>query len=285
MNKANVVIVTRTKNRSIFLKRAISSVAGQTYRDYVHLIINDGGDKHDVEEVIKQSSESAKANIQVFHRAKSSNAPDTIFNESIDRVDSEYVVIHDDDDSWHEDFLRRTVKVLDSKKDVAGVVVRTDKIIERIHANDIRIIKTKQYQPDVKAIGLYRQCVDNQLTPISFLYRRKAYLKVGKYDETLPVVGDWEFGIRILLQYDVEYLDPGFALANYHHRKKPDNSFAAHNHRYYFNLVANRYLRKDLANGGLGVGYIISNIRYQQSFMGKTMRKIAPNFINKWLID
>jgi glycosyltransferase involved in cell wall biosynthesis len=274
--KPIVVVITRTKDRPIFLERAMKSVENQTYSDYLHVIVNDGGGKKEVEGVISRIDDPTKNKVKLFHRDVSSGAPDTIFNESIDRVDSEYFVIHDDDDTWDPDFLQKTVKHLDNHKQLGAVVVRTDKIIEAAQGDMIQEKKKTQWMPDVKVINLYRQCIDNQLTPIATLFRRSAYEDVGKFDSSLPVVGDWEFGVRLLQKYDVDYVDPGYALAYYHHRNDGANSFAEHDHRYYSNLVMNKYLREELADGRLGLGYIMSELKYNQSFIASTLKKILP---------
>lgn len=274
-----VAVITRTKDRPIFLRRAIQSVANQVYQDYVHVIINDGGDKKEVEGIVAELGETSHQNIQVFHRDKASDAPDTIFNESIDRIDSPYFALHDDDDTWHPDFLQTTVQHLDEHKLLGAVVVRSDKIIESVQDNTITAKKRNHWMPDLKVVNLYRQCIDNQLTPIATLFRRSAYEAVGKFDSSLPVVGDWEFGVRLLQKYDVDFIDPGFALANYHHRTQADNSFAAHNHRYYTNQVMNKYLRAELAEGRLGVGYIMNQLRYNQSFIASLFKRLLPTGI------
>lgn len=281
MNK--IAIITRTKDRPLFLRRALKSVEAQTFNDYVHVIINDGGDMELVDRIVKELSAEQRKKTEVYHRPKSSNAPDTIFNESVDRVESELVVIHDDDDTWHEEFLQRTISILDKHTDIAGVVVRVDKVIEKVKDEVITLIKKLHYMPDMRAISLYRQCIDNQLTPIAFVYRRNVYEEIGKYDDTLPVVGDWEFGLRLLQNYDVAYLDPGFALANYHHRRQGNNSFSSHDHRTYITQVHNRYLRADLKNGNLGIGYIMNDLRYQQDFITTTIKKLLPNFATKFI--
>lgn len=276
MTYKKVAIITRTKNRPQFLERAIQSVASQNYQDYVHVIVNDGGDSEQVERIVERSGR--KEYIELFHRKVSSGAPDTIFNESIDRVDSEYVAIHDDDDTWHSEFLKQTVEALDAG--AKGVVVKTDKVIEEVTKESIRKLKTLPYMADMFAVSLYRQCIDNQLTPISFVYRRDVYNEIGKYDQSLPVVGDWEFGIRFLLKYDVQYIDPGFALAHYHHRKvKTDNSFAHHNHRKYVTQVATTYLRKELSENTLGVGYIMSTLKYDQDVRHSLIKRLIPKSI------
>lgn len=279
---AKIAIITRTKDRSVFLPRAIKSIAEQSFDDYVHVIVNDGGDREAVEKIVNSQSPEVLSKIKLFHRSDPSGAPDTIFNESIDRVESEYVAVLDDDDTWHKDFLLQTTQHLDNTNGAAGVVVRTDKVIEKLKDNTIQTIKSERLLPDLQAISLYRQFIDNQLMTNAFVFRRSAYEKVGKYDESLPVVADWEFGIRFLQEYEVDFLDPGFALANYHHRVgTKDNSFVRHSHRKYVTLVANRYLRKDLKNGILGAGYIISDLKYRQDSRNDFIKRIIPTRVLK----
>lgn len=282
-----VAIITRTKDRPLFLRRALQSVKSQSFSDYIHVVVNDGGDKAQVDGLISELDREHRSKTKVVHRPKSSNAPDTIFTESVDAVDSEYVVIHDDDDTWHENFLLKAVSKLDeSDERVGGVVVRTDKVMEELLSNgSIRTINSKPWLPGMKVVNLYRQCAENQLTPISFLYKRSAYIGAGKYDSSLPVCGDWEFGIRFLCKYDVDFLDPGYSLAFYHHRKyapgaQGNTSFAGNDrHRYYANLIMNRYLREELAGGRLGVGYIMSKIRYEQGFVSRLVQSVMPRFV------
>lgn len=278
-----VLVVTRTLVRSPFLERAIQSVASQTFSDYVHVIVNDGGDKDTLDNIVSSLEEPVAEKMKIFHRKESSNAPDTIFNESIDRVDSEYFAIHDDDDTWHPEFLQQTVDHLDKSKELGAVVVRTDKVIELVEGQSIQESKRAQWMPDVKAINLYRQCIDNQFTPIATLFRRSAYEDVGKFDSSLPVVGDWEFGVRLLQKYDADFLDPGYALANYHHRKLKNGKMghvSSHKkHRYYTNKVMNKYLREELANGQLGVGYMMSQLKYNQTNTSNMLKKFLPNSI------
>lgn len=269
-----VAVITRTKDRALFLERAIESIHSQTYTDYIHVIVNDGGDKKSIDELIAKQPQSIKDRIKVFHRESSSGAPDTIFNESIDRVKSDYVAIHDDDDTWHPEFLERTIVVLDNG--AKGVVARTDNVYEELSGASIIKKKTSQYMPDMHAVSLYSQCLDNQLTAVAFVYRRDVYEEIGKYDTSLPVAGDWEFGIRFLMKCDVDYLDPGFALAYYHRRTRADNSFHDHDHRTYVTKIQNKYLRQDLANGSLGVGYIMSSLRYEQDMMTSIVRRVLP---------
>ncbi len=44
MTTSSVTVITRTKNRTLLLERAIKSVLAQTREDWTHVIVNDGGD-------------------------------------------------------------------------------------------------------------------------------------------------------------------------------------------------------------------------------------------------
>jgi glycosyltransferase involved in cell wall biosynthesis len=279
-----VAVITRTKDRPILLERALKSVHEQTFTDFIHVIINDAGKKEPVDRLTAQYGDK----VQVIHN-ETSGGMEAASNKAIKSVKSVYVAIHDDDDTWHPEFLERTVKHLE-ETNAMGVVVRTDKILEEIQFDGAaRRIKTEQWMPHIKAINLYRQCIDNQMTPITFIYRRSVFDEIGYYDESLPVSGDWDFGIRFLQKWDVDFLDPGFALANYHHRKfKPgaegNTSYAGNDKaRRWTNYLMNKYLREELAEGRLGVGYIMSKLRYDESKMAQMASRVIPKPITKYL--
>lgn len=286
-----VIVVTRTKDRPIFLKRAIKSVHSQSYTDFAHVIINDGGVKGKVDDVVAaELDQVSRKKVHVIHN-DTSEGMEAATNKAIRSLKSEYVSIHDDDDSWHADFLKSTVQALDEMDKAMGVVVRADKVIEELSPQDgaIRTLNVKPWMPQVSVINLYRQCIDNQMTPITFVYRRSALDEIGYYDESLPVCGDWDFGIRFLQKYHVEFIDPGYALAYYHHRKfrpgvEGNTSYTGNEKaRYYTNVLANKYLRKELADGRLGVGYIMSKLRYEDDRMSMFASRLLPGRITKIL--
>lgn len=288
--KSKVAIITRTKDRTLLLRRAIESVHNQTMVDFIHVIINDGGDPDAVDALVEKHATLTDGRVTVIHN-KESNGMEAATNKAIKSVDSTYIAIHDDDDTWHPEFLERMTKLLD-EQNTMGVVARTDKITEELLESKhiVKHLKTEPWMPDLKVINLYRQCVDNQMTPITFVYKRSVLGEIGHYDESLPVLGDWDFGIRFLQKYDVEFLDPGFALANYHHRKfikgsTANNSFGSgtEKHRYYSNRLMNKYLRQELSEGRLGVGYVMSKLKYEQSQLGRLIGSVAPDFISRKL--
>lgn len=264
---AKVAIITRTKDRGILLERAIQSIHNQTMKDYIHVIINDAGNPKVVDDLVDKYKSLIAGRVKVIHN-KTSHGMEAASNKAIKSVDSTYVAIHDDDDTWHPEFLQRTVGYME-ETGAMGVVVITDKIVERITRNNtIKKISQERWLPGVRTISLYKQFLDNYATPITFIYRREVYKKIGYYDETLPVAGDWDFALRFLLQYDIDFLDSKEALAYYHHRPATkginQNSVFVDNglkHEQVLNRLTNHYLRTDIARGVVGLGYYISSAR------------------------
>ena len=259
-----VAIITRTKDRPIFLERAIKSVLKQTFKDYVHVILNDGGDRKKVEAILKKYP--AKNRV-VIHNVNSLGGT-VALNQGIRAVNTKYVSILDDDDSWEKDRLSLAVDFME-KNNSFGTVSKMNKI-EEIIKDDSNVVEVSNnlWRPDITSINLYKQCLENNLSNGCFIYLRSVYDELGGYDEALEVAEDWEFGIRFLLKYDVDFIDVDGATVNYHLR--PEAAGAIGNtvfagikkHNRDINKILNKYLRKDLINGSLGLGYIMSDLKF-----------------------
>ena len=247
---AKVAIVTRTKNRPVLLRRALRSVADQTHPDYVHIVVNDAGEQEPVEREVEQLPPAAKAKVKIIHRAES-HGMEAASNDGLRNSESEYVVIHDDDDTWAPDFLARTVASLDTDPDVAAVATRTEIVYERVEGEVVTQLEREILAPHIDQFALIGIIYRNFYPPISILYRRSVHDAVGYYDESLPVLADWEFDLRMLQQFNGSFLD-GDPLAFWHHRRDSSgdmgNSVIAGQsmHQQYDGIIRDRYLKADL---------------------------------------
>lgn len=247
-----VAVITRTKNRVIMLSRAARSVSSQTFRDFVWVVVNDGGDPTEVDRLVDLYRGSMPEVIVVHHEVN--KGMEAASNAGISACSSEFIVIHDDDDTWEPTFLERTVGFLeqDSKVPFGGVVTAITHVDEVMTDKEVIIRGRKPWHPThsaypVGAIQIADLCVINQFAPIAFLFRRSVYEEIGGYDESLPVLGDWEFNLRFLAKHDIAAV-PDF-LANYHHRPASTNSYGnsvlagALSHVAYDAILRNRILR------------------------------------------
>jgi glycosyltransferase involved in cell wall biosynthesis len=258
------VIVTRTKNRNLLLKRALGSVKSQSYKDFIHVIVNDGGDKDAVDRIVSKYNHK----IKVIHNNESKGLIQAL-NQGIRSVQAKYISILDDDDSWSADRLEKTVGYLE-ETGAKGLVNVMDRVVEKIDGNTIKEISRNRLYDGLTTISLYEQCLDNYMTNGCFTYRRSVYDELGGYDESLQVAEDWDFGIRFLLKYDIDFLHTDHALHFYHHR--PENKSFSGNSVFArreqqnrnLNILRNRYLREDIKEGRFGLGFIMNQLKYQK---------------------
>ncbi|MBT6461191.1 MAG: glycosyltransferase family 2 protein, partial [Opitutae bacterium] len=129
-----VSIITRTKDRPVLLKRAIESVLNQTYTDWLHVIVNDGGEKEAVESILEPFRDRYRDRLQILHHDESLGMQEAS-NAGIKNSNGEFIVIHDDDDSWSPGFLNACLSFLEaegSESTYQGVITRTERIYEEI---------------------------------------------------------------------------------------------------------------------------------------------------------
>jgi glycosyltransferase involved in cell wall biosynthesis len=253
-------IITRTKNRPLLLDRALASIAAQSSKDYIHVVLNDGGDKKIVEKILQKYPDDKRV---VIHNDSSIGLTRAL-NQAIKSVKSDYIAILDDDDTWHPERVARVAEYLNEHDQEPGVAVAMVRIIEEIQGEEVVEISRNAWYEGVTEVVLYDQLLDNYLTNNCITYRRTLYEELNGYDESLEVAEDWDFGVRYLLHYDINFLPE--VLAYYHHRPedKSDNANSVFSgvdvHKRNLNKLRNRYLRDDINSGKLGVGYVMNQL-------------------------
>lgn len=263
-----VAIITRTKNRGLLLERAIQSVLSQAYENWIHVIVNDGGVAAEVDDLINKYRYKYNEKLIVVHNPISMGM-EAASNIGIKSVESMYVVVHDDDDSWDVGFLENCVDELVNNvvPSVKGVVTHAKTIREKIEGGKVILLNSHSFDPWLNSITLPALSEVNKFMPISFLYERAALDVIGFYDEDLPVIGDWDFNLRFLMKFDVKIIKK--ELANYHIREhtKTDSynntvTSGKNLHDFYRSVVINKYLRSDFNNGSPGLGHLLMHGDY-----------------------
>ena len=266
---AKVAVITRTKDRPVLLRRAIESVLGQTFDDVQLCIVNDGGDRKVVDELVQQYAGRARRPIQLLHNETSLGVGGA-GNAGVEATRSKYITVHDDDDSWHQNFLAATVGHLE-KTDSLGVMTRTEVVFETVEGDAIKMDRREVLAADITEVSLFQALQRNVNPPISFVYRREVHNEIGLYDPTLPVLEDWDFYLRFLMKHEIDFID-GEPLAFWHHREKSVGAMSnsvvsgrnAHDH---YNLVIrDRYLRRGPGGEGpLGHLLFLAELQYREN--------------------
>ena len=245
-----VAIITRTKDRPLLLKRAMASVAGQTYENYIHIIVNDGG-------ILEQISIDKTTTVHLNSGGKMEAASNAGLDAAV-KAGADYAVIHDDDDSWSPEFLSIMTREIETYKQlvpsVKGILCRANLVYERIEGNVIITDHLAPHIPFMPEIGLlrYSELLDSHrnFAPIQFMYDLDVIDTIGMYDPTFRVYGDWDFNLRFLQQFDIALI-PNY-LAFYHQRMTAGGADANSIHEIdrklqrevYRQRIQNRYMRE-----------------------------------------
>jgi glycosyltransferase involved in cell wall biosynthesis len=263
-----VAVVMRTRDRPLLLQRALTDVCAQTSADWHLVVVDDGGDAVVVDEVVGRHP-GLRGRVTALHNP-TPRGMEAASNQGVRASSSEFVAIHDDDDTWHPEFLERTVAHLRATGDVA-VTVRTQIVWERVVGDRIEEEGREVFAADVHSFTLAELLRTNREVPISLLYRRSVHEEIGPFREDLPVVGDWEFNLRLAQSgHSVGFLD-GEPLAFWHQRREAEGEMAnsvialAQQHRAADLLVRDEALRSYVRRNGVGgllylTGYVQTEI-------------------------
>lgn len=261
MSSPTVAILVRTKDRPRFLSRTLENIAQQTFTDYTVCVINDGGDEQATRAVIEASplGSNAQDSSRVQLLTTAGGNMEAASNAGLAATTSEYVAIHDDDDLWAPEFLERTVAALEEN----GALMCTTRVVERYEREnadgEFEVYEERIFHDGLPGIGLQFLFRTNRAVPIGILYRRSLHELVGFYDESLPVVGDWEFNMRAASVADILLVDEPLAYWSL----RPDAEGAEANsvkrqadHARFDSLVRARAIREDLQAGARPGAYL-----------------------------
>jgi len=215
---SKVSIITRTKNRPILLVRAIYSVLSQTHEDWQLIIVNDGGDRATLESLVGRFASAMKGRLHIVHH-EVSKGMEAASNAGLQLAVGEFIAIHDDDDAWQPTFLERSIRHLNQPefKDNAAVASNCTVIFEKIDGDTV--IETRReawanWKPQVDYKDLL---CGNLFPPICMLIRKTVVDHLSGFNESLPVLGDWDFILRLIQVGDIGTINE--PLAYYYHRE------------------------------------------------------------------
>jgi glycosyltransferase involved in cell wall biosynthesis len=255
-------VLMRTKDRPLFLRRALESVLAQTNSDWHIALVNDGGDRAALDDTLAPFRDRLAGRLSLVHfEVSEGRGKGKHLNAALAAADSSFVAIHDDDDTWHPSFLERALAALGDR---VAVVTQSYRIIERVENGSIEEISRELYEPWQKyEISLFRLAESLTFPPIALLFRREVLGQIGLFDDELGPLEDWEFALRLFSRHEVRFLEE--PLAHYRQRETgasgTDANSRTNSSRVYGELdarIRNRLLREDLEAGRVGLGYLVN---------------------------
>jgi glycosyltransferase involved in cell wall biosynthesis len=263
-----VSIITRTKNRGLLLERAVESVLSQTFQDWEQIVVNDGGDSAQLNALARRLEEKLKGRLRIIENDRTLGRWGAANAGLIDSR-GKYFVLLDDDDTWMPSFLETVVPVLCNleSSNVKAVATQSVAIFEEVTENVIRELHREPYNPHLLDVTLFRMAggAGRYLQPNAILFSSSLRDEVGLFNEELPVIGDWEYNVRVLQKFDF-YVVPEIH-ACYHHRVHTTGVLAnsifacSADHQLQYTKRLNQALREDLQHGRCGLGFLMNAAR------------------------
>ncbi|MFN3480235.1 MAG: glycosyltransferase family 2 protein [Thermodesulfovibrionales bacterium] len=188
-NNPLVSIIVRTKDRPKLLRRALQSIAAQTYRPIEVVLVNDGGCDLDIEELKAILSDVSLNYIRLEKNTGRAHAG----NVGIENARGEYIGFLDDDDLLYRDHISTIMGFL--KESEYGVAY-TDTYI-------VKNVPTKEgYKPVSRYVAFKidfdkdRLLFQNYIPLLSLLIKRDLLIKES-FDPEFDLFEDWDLLIRL----------------------------------------------------------------------------------------
>lgn len=178
-------------------------------------------------------------------------------NLGAQRATGDFVIVHDDDDTWAPAFLQTMTAALDAEPDAVAAAARTEIVFERLEGDHTTEIGRAPFVPPGEIVTMYDLLQTNRVVPIALLVRRGVYDEIGWYDPELKAVGDWEFNLRLVRHGHVLFVGEE-PLAFWHQR--PHSIGPASNsvfgetldHMQFDRMVRDRALKEYVDRNGIG---------------------------------
>lgn len=226
------------------------------------IIINDSvepAEKTRLEEQIADFSRRAAFDIRLINRQSGHRT--AALNSGFDAATGEYLHILDDDDTVRPTIYEAAIRFLEvpDNRSWGAVAVRCERVDEILADGIYREKRRLSHYPELEAISLAAMAA-TMMTPTCSLVFRRDLVRDMRFDEAFVVGEDHDFLLRFLLKHDIALLDQ--VLCAYHQRVEgrggDANSTISRNHRVEATRFRNALLRRDIAEGRIGLGWLVT---------------------------
>jgi GT2 family glycosyltransferase/LmbE family N-acetylglucosaminyl deacetylase len=192
-----VSVITRTKDRPRMLRKALESVAEQTYPNIEALVLNDGG--VDVADVV-HGFEGVISRVRyiTLSPAKGRSAA---ANTGLQEAAGQYLMFLDDDDWLYHDHIAKLVDILEREESSGVAYTGVECMSEESPGTWKKVhIFNEPYDP-------IRLLIQNYIPSHSALFR-KHYVDLGcRFDEDLDIYEDWDFWVQMSQRTTFRYVE------------------------------------------------------------------------------
>jgi glycosyltransferase involved in cell wall biosynthesis len=192
-----VSVIVRTKDRPKLLKKALKSIAVQTYRPIEVVLVNDGGCDLDVEGI-----EAVLGDVSLrYIRLEKNEGRAVAGNIGIENAKGEYIGFLDDDDEFYPKHLMTLVSFLQQSD---YEVAYTDSLMVYKEYNPETFDLNEPAKKEVVFsydFDYDRLVFENYIPFMCLLFRRDPLITSGGFGDKFDLYEDWDLLIRIAEKY------------------------------------------------------------------------------------
>jgi glycosyltransferase involved in cell wall biosynthesis len=179
-----VSIIVPCYNHAALLPEALDSALAQTYK-HREIIVIDDGSTDDVASVVRAYGSTIRY-VRQENRGLAAAR-----NAAIDQAAGEVIGLLDADDKWLPDKLEQEIPLFDDG--AVGVVHGSYRKFPSSHPRSGVVWKGKR-----STTGFHELLAFNSVgAPVSALFRRSTFERVGRFDTSLKGAEDWDLWIRL----------------------------------------------------------------------------------------
>jgi glycosyltransferase involved in cell wall biosynthesis len=212
-----VSVILPVYNSVKYLRESVESLAGQTFRDFEVIIVDDGC--YDGSERLIDVY-SKVPNIRVIKHVNNLGLGESL-NDGLSAAAGEYIAIQHADDISLPERLEKEVTYLDSHPEISLVgtwtqYIDADGVPKKKDGWWLRQVKRVPDNPEVIAKKLLEM---NCLIHSSVMFRKSVTGTVGFYDESMVPAEDWDYWLRISEKHSIGIIREVLTRYRHHHNQ------------------------------------------------------------------
>lgn len=194
-----VSITMSTRNNAAFLPATVESVKHQTYANWELIIVDDGSTDNTEDYLKKISNEDSRIS---YTRNEVSLGISKSRNIACSRAKGEFIAVIDSDDVWTspEKLAKQVAHMLEHPDcQVVGTFAKLiDEEGDATHTRVAMIIPTRTLTFETEDLPIRNNIlIRQQFIHSTVMFRTESFRKVGGYDETVTVTGDYDLILKL----------------------------------------------------------------------------------------
>lgn len=192
--KPQVTVLMSVYNGEKYLREAIDSILGQTFKDFEFLIIDDGSTDGSAAIIGSYSD----PRIRLIRNVKNIGLTRSL-NKGLKLAKGQYIARMDADDISLPERLEKEVAIAGAYPEITVVTTGFANFVNSF-GEDNRDIANNGGTDEIEWIGFEDLLEGNKIFHGSVLFKRKNVLDIGGYNERLPTAQDYDLWLRVSKQ-------------------------------------------------------------------------------------